>query len=178
MQSRVLRWNRRKPWCSFTHRSSRAGSRLNRMDDVSDDPRWCEFADGEFRLRFRYPSITPQRHRVNRVDDKRGDARRVHLTAPDSQELYIEVIRFRYCTAREEYGRHRIQLEERFGVDSTTPLTETSVGGRLAWTYAFRWSEGERSVLLIPLEGDTYRVIYDPRSPLNRQVISTIRVEE
>jgi len=47
-----------------------------------------------------------------------------------------------------------------------------------SWTYGFRWEEGERAVLLLQVGNDTYRVIYDPRSELSREVIATLSITE
>jgi hypothetical protein len=102
----------------------------------------------------------------------------VHLTSPGSTELYVELMRFGGISPRDEYLQHRPYLEQRFGTGSVTELSETSLRGRAAWTYAFRWDEGERSVLLLEVDGDTYRVIYDPRSALNAGVIETLEVVE
>jgi hypothetical protein len=50
------------------------------------------------------------------------------------------------------------------------------MGDRHAWTYGFRWERGERVVLLLQVDDDTYRVIHDPRSELNAEVVATLRV--
>jgi hypothetical protein len=123
-----------------------------------------------------YPAVTPQGRPVERTEDQRGDMERVHLTSRDSRELYVEVARFRDLAPRDEFLNHRRFLEQRFGADSITALTETTLRGRPAWAYAFRWDDGERSVLLLQVGRDTYRVIYDPRSELNDQVIATLTV--
>jgi hypothetical protein len=71
---------------------------------------------------------------------------------------------------------HRPSLEERFGPGSVSALTERSVRGMPAWTYSFKWDEGERSVLLVQVARETYRLIYDPRSELNGRAIATLSV--
>jgi hypothetical protein len=79
---------------------------------------------------------------------------------------------------RGEYVRHRPYLEQRFGADSTAALTETNLGRWPAWAYAFRWDVTERAVLLLQVDRDTCRIIYDPRSLLNRQVLATLTLIE
>ena len=121
---------------------------------------------------------------VHRADERRDGAVGVHLTAEGSQELYIEVVRFFHLSPGDEYTRHKAQLDQRFGAGSVTSLTQECSFGRdwPAWTYAFRGNirgnMGERSVLLLPVATDTYRVIYDPRSPLNLKVIASITIGE
>jgi len=133
-------------------------------------------------VEFSYPAVTPKGHAVERTEerteDHRGDMERVHLTSRDSRELYVEVVRFRELAPQDEYLHHRPYLEQRFGADSVTALAETSLREWPAWAYAFRWNEGERSVLLLQVASDTYRIIYDPRSELNAQVIATLTVAE
>ena len=133
-------------------------------------------------VEFSYPAVTPQGHAVERNDEPFRDYARVHLSSPARQELYLEVVRFHELPPEDEYLHHRPYLEQRFGADSITALTETSLYGRPAWTYGFRWDEGERplerSVFLLPIGRDTYRIIYDPRSQLNTEVIATLTIAE
>jgi hypothetical protein len=148
---------------------------VNRSIDRAD---WQEFARPGFGIRFRYPAVTPRGQAVDRAEDQRGDAERVHLTTPEQPDLYFEVTRFPGLAPRDEYRRHRDYLEQRFGAGSTTELAETRLGRSPAWSYAFRWDQGERSVLLLPVGQDTYRIIYDPRSPLNAEVLATVTLPE
>jgi hypothetical protein len=143
---------------------------------------WQRFTRPRFRLEFSYPAVTPQGHAVERNEEPFRDYDRVHLSSPDSQELYLEVVRFHDLAPQDEYLHHRPYLEKRFGANSITALTETSLKGRPAWAYAFRWDDGERtierSVFLLQAARDTYRIIYDPRSQLNTQVIATLTIAE
>jgi hypothetical protein len=143
---------------------------------------WLRFTRPGFRLEFSYPAVTPQGHAVERTEeqavDHRGDIERVHLTSRDSRELYVEVVRFRDLATQDEYLQHRRYLDQRFGADSVSALTETSLREWPAWAYAFRWDDEERSVLSLQVARDTYRIIYDPRSGLNTQVLATLTIAE
>jgi hypothetical protein len=151
---------------------------------TSESPDWEPVTLAGFALELSYPSVTPRGQGVERaeeqVDDHRGDMHRIHLSSPDRSELYVEVARFRGITPEEEYSSHRPHLLRRFGDGSVTDLGATSFLDRQAWSYAFRWDEEgrpmERSALLLDVGGDTYRVIYDPRSQLNHDVIATIAI--
>jgi hypothetical protein len=139
---------------------------------------WQRFTRPGFGLELDYPLETPLGHAAElteeRAQDHRGDLERFHFTSPGG-ELYVEVTRFRGLSPADEHSSHSAYLERRFGPGSVTALTETALGEREAWTYGFHWESGERSVLLLELEGDTYRVIHDPRSELNARVLATIR---
>ena len=143
---------------------------------------WQRFTHPRFRVEFSYPSPTPQGHEVERneqrVQHHRGDMERVHLSSPTSGELYFELARFAGITPQDEYANHRPYLEQRFGSGAVTELNETTLLGWPAWTYGIQWPEAERAVLLLQLEADTYRVIYDPRSELNDQVVATLTIVE
>gem|GEM_PF-5488940 len=44
-----------------------------------------------------------------------------------------------------------------------------------AYEYSFKWKHGARIVRLIEIENATYRILYDPSSPLNARILSTLR---
>jgi len=139
---------------------------------------WERFTRPGFAVAFSYPALTPQGQVVERDEEPFRNYARVHLSSPDRHELYVEVVRFDDLAPRDEYLQHRPYLEQRFGPGSITALTETTLQERPAWAYAFHWDDGERSVLLLPVAGDTYRVIYNPRSELNAQIVATLSIAD
>jgi hypothetical protein len=150
----------------------------------SERSRWERFTG--FGAELSYPSTTPDGQTVERteqrVSDHRGELERVHLSTPDRQELYFELARFADVTPQDEYSNHKPYLEQRFGTGSVSELTQTKLLDRRAWTYAFHWHEEgrrmERAALLLDVGGGTYRLIYDPRSELNAQVLETFRISD
>ena len=137
---------------------------------------WQLFTDRRFELTFHYPATTPRGHAVEKTAGQQDDVLRVHLVSRDSQELYFEVVKYPHLLPREEYEQHSAYLEQRFDDLAITELQETRLALQPAYEYAFAWGQGERAVLLIHKDQATYRVIYDPHSPLNSQVLSTIEV--
>jgi hypothetical protein len=166
--------------------SAEAACRVVSTPVESVPAEWERFTRPGFGLEFSYPTVTPRGQAVDRTDeravDHRGDIERIHLSSPDRSELYVEVARFRGITPEDEYSNHGTYLKQRFGPDKVTDLTSTTLLGRQASSYAFHWDEEgrpmERSALLLHVGDDTYRVIYDPRSALNDQVLSTITIAE
>jgi hypothetical protein len=140
------------------------------------DAGWRKVIDPALGLRFRYPVVTPRGARVDRVSEHGSDADRVHL-AGGNGEVYVEIVRFRDLAPRDEYARHRARLERRFGPQAVTELCAAELRNHTAMAYAFRWDEGERSVLLLPVEADTYQIIIDPRSPLNEEILASVVVD-
>ena len=144
--------------------------------DPAEQSHWQQFARPGFKVHFRYPAVTPLGAVVDREEGEHEAAVRVHLTSRDSRELYFEFVHFPNITPHGEYLHHKPYLEQRFGTGSTTELSETSLGTLPARAYAFRWNQEERSVVLLQVGRDTYRIIDDPRSQLSKQVISTVTV--
>ena len=132
-------------------------------------PGWTRFSG--LGVEFEYPPGDAQRDE---------GSERVHLQSADRRELYFEVARFRGLVPAAEYARHKPYLEQRFGEGAVTALTETSHGDSPAWTYSFHWEEDgrpmERTALLLPLGADTCRIIRDPRSALNDDVLATLKL--
>jgi hypothetical protein len=147
------------------------------MDDVAG---WERLWRPGFAVELRYPGVTPQGQVVERTeeqaDDHRGDLERVHVMSPDRHELYVELVRFRNCTPQGEYDNHSAALKRQFGDDAVTQLAATTVLELPAWTYSLTSPDHERSLLLLPIGADTYRVIYDPRSALTSRVLETLTV--
>jgi hypothetical protein len=90
--------------------------------------------------------------------------------------VYVELVRFPELAPEDEYRAHVSFLEKRFGPGAVTELARTTVRGLQAWSYGIRWEDAERVVLLLQVDGDTYRVIHDPRSPLNAEIVESLRL--
>lgn len=138
---------------------------------------WQRFARPGFLLEFSYLDPVADGRPVARDERPFKGYSRVHLSSADHSELYVEVVRFDDLTPQDEYRLHRPHLEQRFGAGSISPLTETRLGNWPAFAYSFGWAEPERamerSVLLVEVRGETYRIIFDPRSQLNTRVLAT-----
>jgi hypothetical protein len=149
------------------------------MDDVSS---WERLSRPGFAVELRYPAVTPEGQSVERIeeraDDHRGDLERVHVMSPDHHELYVELVRFRNCTPQAEYDNHSAALKRQFGEEAVSELGTTTVVGLPARTYSLTSPDHERIVLLLHVGADTYRVIYNPRSALNSQVLETLILNE
>ena len=153
------------------------GDRLASFTVESEVSRWKRFARPGFLIEFSYPDPTPNGQAVDRDERSFRGYPRVHVSSRDRLELYLEVVRFHDLTPEDEYLQHKPYLTQRFGADSISSLTGTSLHDWPAFAYSFGWTEDrrpvERSVLLLVVAGETYRIIFDPRSELNARVIPT-----
>ena len=131
---------------------------------------WQTFSYSKFALQFQYPETTPTGHPVE-IDDIR-----VHFRSKDSPELYFEVSRHLHHSAQEVYEREKAFVEKQLAESVVRALLPITIAGQLAFEFSFQWAGGERTVLLIEKQEALYRVIYDPRSPLNLEVLSTLEI--
>ena len=76
---------------------------------------WPELRRADLRLSFRHPAVTPEGQLVEIAEDFPRDAHRVHLTARNPGEIYLELFRMPGLSAADEYAQHREYLEGRFG---------------------------------------------------------------
>jgi len=131
-------------------------------------PQWQTLALPTFALRFQVPDTTPNGHPVEM------DEVRLHFRSSGSNEVYFEVTRHLHVSAQESYARETHFLRERFAEVTVTPLQASTVAEQPAFTFSFRWTEGQRTVVLIEQAAALYRIIYDPRSPYNLEMLATI----
>jgi hypothetical protein len=136
---------------------------------------WKTFDDPRFEVRFRYPDPTPGGSPAQKFDTEVDGTLLVHHRT-DDRELYVELRRLPLQSARDEYERHRPVLEARFGAGAVSELRPTTIAGRDAHAYGFRWPDGERVAIVFSTSHWTYRIIYNSASPLNEDVLATVKV--
>ena len=144
---------------------------------MPDRSGWLEFSRPAFKLRFLYPAVTPLGRPLEISEEEHDGAHRVHLTAREGDEVYLELFRFPDLQPPEEYARHRAYLVGRFGAQAVSELTQSSLRGWPAFTYAFRGTGLKRAVLSFQVGRDTYRIISDPRARLNADIIATVTIK-
>jgi hypothetical protein len=135
---------------------------------------WKLFGDARFSLQFKYPSLAPDAEPVETVETQQGGMLRLHVLAPKSREVYFEVCKYDALSAKAEYQRHKEYLLKQFDSLVISELDETMLASLPGYEYTFRWDQGERIVLLVERGSTTYRIIYDPRFPVNLQILSTL----
>ena len=109
------------------------------------------------------------------IERQEAEAIRVHFTSKNSHELYFELTKYIDLSPPIEYQHHKESLEKRFDPFSISDLKEIRWMAQPAYKYSFKWKQGARIVRLIETENATYRILYDPSSPLNAQILSTLQ---
>ena len=148
------------------------------VNQMPDQRGWLEFSRPGFRLQFLHPEVTPRGRPVEITEEEHDGAHRVHLTAREGEEVYLELVRFPDLQPLDEYARHRAYLVGRFGPDAVSELAPSSLREWPAFTYTFRGIGLERAVLSFQVGRDTYRIISDPRARLNDDIIATVTINE
>jgi hypothetical protein len=141
---------------------------VKRGELLMDIQTWSTFSDPKFALQFQYPETTPKGHPVE-MDDIR-----MHFRSKDSPEVYFEVSRHLHFSAKELYEREKGYIEKQLDQPDVRELKAITIAAQPAFEFSFTWSGGERVVILIEKQATLYRVIYDPRSPLNLQIVATL----
>ena len=136
---------------------------------------WQHFVYPGFALGFRYPEITPQGHIAEKAETQDEERIRIHFTSKESHELYFEITKYVDLPAQAEYQDHKEYLENMPDEYVVSDLKEIRRMSQPDYEYSIKWREGARIVMLIETDDATYRVLYDPNSPLNVQVLSTIQ---
>jgi hypothetical protein len=108
---------------------SRTTLSLVGMSQMLNRSGWLEFSRTAFKLRFLYPPVTPGGRPVEITEERHDGAHRVHLTAREGGEIYLEFLRLPDLQPPDEYARHRAYLVGRFGPEAVSQLTETSLQG-------------------------------------------------
>lgn len=138
---------------------------------------WHRYAHPALRLQWRYPTTTPGGQPVELVEEQREDVVRVHLRAPDD-EVYFEVRRYAAGDPRAHYAHHRAGLEVQLAGQglAVSALAPATVAGQAGYAYAFGWGRRERSARLVAVGDGLYRIVYNPRSAVNEQILNTLSV--
>ena len=100
---------------------------------------------------------------------------RLHARSEDGEEAYFELSRHLDATALRRYEDERDFIVARYGAE-VTPLTGTTLDGLPAQQFTAGWGDTVRRFVLAERGRWLYRVVYDPRSPLNLAVLETIRI--
>ena len=138
---------------------------------------WQTFKRLPFSLRFDHPPLTPQGYPAEISLDMKEEAHRVHLHTPDSPELYFEVTRYTQLQAETGYALLTEILAQRAGNFQASTVTHTKVAGQAACIFDFKIADLERRVIFIQRGMPLYRILYDPRSAHNEQVLATLHFQ-
>jgi hypothetical protein len=136
---------------------------------------WHLFANPQSAFQFKYPLVARNGEAIKHMETQKEGMLRVHILALDNLEVYFEVTQNELLMAESEYQRHKEHLRNQFMSLRINELRKTLFKSLPAYEYHFAWDQGKRKVILVEREEATYRILYDPRSPVNLQIVSTLK---
>jgi hypothetical protein len=129
------------------------------------------------------PEITPTGSQVTIQLSERLGAHILHAQSPDLSELYFEVAAYpSFMTHHQLAEGEREFLSVHSSDGELSPVHVKEIEGYKGTTYDFRgtlqerWKE--RRFLINDGPCRTYRIVYDPTSLLNEQVLRSLQVGE
>ena len=137
---------------------------------AEQDEEWTRVAIPDLGLAFGYPRRTPGGQAV-RFDDVR-----LHARSEDGVEAYFELSRHLDATAVARYEQERDLLVARYDA-AVTPLTARTFNQMTAHEFSATFTDIVRTFVLVERGRWLYRLVCDPRSPLNLAVLETIRID-
>jgi hypothetical protein len=143
-------------------------------EQMTEQAGWATLDEPDFALRLRHPAATEQGLPIVYTREQNANARTVRLTALPGQEVYVELTRFADDDAQARYRLLAQQSAADPGVLRVTELRPAQLAQRAAWSFTLRRGDLLREVFLVPYGADFYRVTFDPRAPLNAQIVQTI----
>ena len=138
--------------------------------------------DAEHRFAVAIPDTTPRGQTVSAERGSRGNAFVLHAESPDQSELYFEVTTYPVRSDHRELIATQQQFLRGNAPDAELgAIVTTTLAARPATAFDFKGTlQGRlkaRRFLFVDGAHHTYRVVYDPTSPLNETVLQSLEIE-
>ncbi|MDQ3397679.1 MAG: hypothetical protein M3511_07900 [Deinococcota bacterium] len=139
-------------------------------------------ADDRHQYSVAMPQETPLGQPVTVQSSERGDVHLMHAESPDQSELYFEV-----TTYAEIVDHARLASEQRSFLGENAPdgeltaIAPAAIGRHSGTVFDFQgtlqgcWKV--RRFLFVDGPHYSYRIVYDPTSALNHEILESLRVE-
>lgn len=127
------------------------------------------------------PESTPNDQKVMIASREKAGIHIMHAESPDQSELYFEVTTYPSIIEHEMLARQQQEFLVENSADGTmTELNQGTVGSHSGTTFDFRgtlqgkWKE--RRFLFVDGPHRTFRVVHDPTSTLNIEVLLSFKL--
>lgn len=137
-------------------------------------PEWTTYSNPQLSITLHYPNPTPLDHPVNIVEKSSDTSYRIHLLTETSAEVYFEIGLYRTLPIREAVNLFQKELKGNSSQVEIDQVKATTFAAKPAYRLTARWPEQERIITFIDFEGIVYRIIYDPASALNHEILKTL----
>ncbi len=133
------------------------------------------FAHPKLPVTLQYPNPTPQGYPVV-VQEKVNDlGHRVHFISNGSDEIYFEVGQYANLTIAQAIDLFKREVAERIERLEIGELEAQLLAGLSAHQFTIRWPGKARTIAFLEWTDLVYRIIYDPNSLINKQILDTLQ---
>jgi hypothetical protein len=133
------------------------------------------FSNQKLPLTLEYPNPTPRGCRVTAREQSNDIGYRVHFTSDGSGEIYFEVGQYANLSISTAMDLFKKEVSERIHGLEIGELEELMFDSYPAYRFTIRWPGTERVITFLQKEDMVYRLIYDPSSPINGQILESVR---
>lgn len=144
-------------------------------ETAGDEARTVRFSNDRLPITLEYPDPTPLGFRVVANEIVGDGSYRVHLISDGSDEIYFEIGQYSRLSLAEAMEAFKTDVSERIENLSFGEVIETSIGSQTASRLTLRWPDKEREIYFLEKDGMIYRIICNPRAPINRQILQSVR---
>jgi hypothetical protein len=136
-------------------------------------PSWSRFTSPQFPFRVSFPDPTPGGAPV--VVHQRGGegGYRLHLVSEGSDEVYFELGRYEQLTRQAAVEAFIQDVSGRIEGLHHSQLVEIEWHGQPAARFSIDWPGKERIILFFERDAVLYRIIYDPASLVNQEILAS-----
>jgi hypothetical protein len=135
---------------------------------------WVTFSSQKLSIALKYPNPTPQGHPVFKHERTATSSYRVHFVSDGSDEVYFEIGRYSNLPVQKAIDDFQQDVMERIDQIETSEVTELSMDNYPSYQFSIRWPGKERFIQFIEIEPVLYRIIHDPASPINKQILESL----
>lgn len=123
---------------------------------------------------LQYPDPTPLGSSVSINEKVTAVSYRIHLISDASNEVYFEVGYYPTLSLAEAMTHFKQELVAQTQEVVIGEAVDIMFGAYAGCRFSVRWPEKKRVITFFVRDGATYRVIYNPASPLNGQILATL----
>jgi hypothetical protein len=127
----------------------------------------------QFPFRVSYPDPTPGGAQVIVHERGGGGGYRLHLVSEGSGEVYFELGRYEQLPRQAAIDAFIRDLSGRIEGLRSSELVEVDWHGLPAARFSIDWPGKERVILFFEREAVLYRILYDPASQVNLEILAS-----
>jgi len=135
---------------------------------------WITYSHQNLSVVLKYPSPTPQGNSVNINEQSTPSSFRAHFVSEGSDEIYFEVGRYSNLSVKQVIADFLKDVTGRIENLKISEVEELTYADSPARHLSIHWPGKERVILFIEKEDALYRIIHDPNSPINIQILDTL----